>query len=100
MILSDIIAAASASTGLNLDQAGNTVNSFLDIITQSLVSGEKVQITCFGTFLVKTRKARNVVNPQNTSETIAVPESKSPVFKASRQLRDAIQDSAELEETV
>ena len=58
-------------------------------ITGALVEGEKVQLVGFGAFEVKARAERVGRNPQ-TKETITIPASKTPVFKAGKALKDAV----------
>ena len=51
--------------------------------------GERVQLVGFGSFEVKARAERLGRNPQ-TGEAVAIPPSKSPVFKAAKSLKDAV----------
>jgi len=55
-----------------------------------LARNEKVQLVGFGTFEVKERAERTGRNPQ-TKETIVIPASRVPGFKAGKALRDAVQ---------
>ena len=54
-----------------------------------LLLSDKVSLIGFGTFSVKTRAARTGLNPR-TKETIEIPESKVPAFKAGSALKDAV----------
>ena len=67
----------------------NSVNATLETITESLVKGDKVNISGFGIFEVKNREARVGRNPR-TKETIQIPAAKLPAFKASKTLKDAV----------
>ena len=69
--------------------AEKLVSSVLETITQTLSAGEKVSLVGFGTFEVKTRAAHEGINPM-TKEKIQISESKSPVFKAGKQLKDSV----------
>ena len=60
-------------------------------IIENLKAGEKVQVTGFGTFEVRERPARVAKNPR-TGESVEVDASKSPAFKASKALKDSIND--------
>ncbi len=64
-------------------------NAFLDSITECLANGDNVKFTGFGSFEVRQRKERTCTNPQ-TGEKISVPESKSPVFRAGKNLKAAV----------
>lgn len=65
------------------------VNAVLDSITACLAGGENVKFTGFGAFEVHKRKERTCLNPQ-TKEKMFVPESKSPVFRAGKSLKDVV----------
>ena len=86
---SELIAAVSQSAGLTKKDTERAVNALLDAITASLRSGEKVQISGFGTFEVKDREARVGRNP-HTKEAIDIPATSVPVFKASKALKDTV----------
>ena len=58
-------------------------------ITASLIKGEKVQLSGFGTFEVKDRDARVGRNP-HTKEAIEIPATRVPSFKASKALKDNV----------
>lgn len=65
------------------------VETVFETITASLVEGNKVDISGFGKFEVKTRAARTGINPA-TKETIEIPETKAPAFKAAKALKEAV----------
>ena len=65
------------------------VSAVIDAITAALSQEEKVQLVGFGSFEVKTRAERVGRNPK-TKETIQIPASKTPVFKAGKALKDAV----------
>ena len=85
----DLVAIVAAKTGLTKKDAERVVNATLETITQTLEKGEKVQLSGFGLFDVKQREARVGRNPR-TKETIQIPATKQPVFKASKSLKDLI----------
>ncbi len=86
---SDLIAAIAAKTGSTKKDAEATLNAFVDVVTESLVKGDKVQLVGFGSFEVRKRAARKGRNPQ-TKEEIKIPASKAPVFKAGKALKDLV----------
>ena len=65
------------------------VDAFVDIITDSLRKGDKVNITGFGVFKVADRKAREGINPR-TGEKIHIAASKKPRFTAGKILKEAV----------
>ena len=85
----ELIAAVAAKTGMSKKDAEKAIAATVDAITESLVKGDKVQVSGFGIFEVKTREARVGRNPR-TKETIQLPATKTPVFKAAKALKDTV----------
>lgn len=85
----ELIAAVAAKTGLTKKDAERVVNATIETITESMVKGDKVNVSGFGIFEVKNREARVGRNPR-TKETIQIPATKLPAFKASKTLKDAV----------
>ena len=85
----ELIAAVAQNAGLTKKDAERVVNATFDAISASLVKGDKVQVSGFGIFEVKTREARVGRNPR-TKETIQIPASRQPIFKASKALKDVV----------
>ena len=86
---SDLVAAMAAKTGDTKKSAEETLNAFVDVVTEALVKGDKVQLVGFGSFEVRKRAARKGRNPQ-TKEEIKIPASKAPVFKAGKALKELV----------
>lgn len=86
----ELVAAVAAKTNSTKKDAENTINAFLNVVQAQLVKGEKVQLIGFGTFETKKRKAREGRNPRKPGETIKIPASKAPTFKAGKALKDAV----------
>ena len=85
----ELIAAVAESAGLTKKDTERVVNAAIDAITASLIKGEKVQISGFGTFETKEREARVGRNP-HTKEEIHIPATRVPSFKASKALKDTV----------
>jgi len=85
----ELIAAVAAKAGLTKKDAERTVNATFEAITESLVKGDKVSVSGFGIFEVKNREARVGRNPR-TKETIEIPATRLPGFKASKTLKDTV----------
>lgn len=85
----ELIAAAAEQAGLTKKDTEKVINAALDAITAALVKGDKVQVSGFGIFEVKEREARTGRNPQ-TGEAMEIAASRTPSFKASKTLKDAI----------
>ena len=86
---SDLIAAIAAKTGSTKKDAEATLNAFVDVVTESLVKGDKVQLVGFGSFEVRKRAARKGRNPQ-TGKEMTIAASKAPKFKAGKALKDLV----------
>ena len=78
---SELIAAVAAKTGETKKNAEASLDAVIEVITEALSKGDKVQLVGFGSFEVRKRAARKGRNPQ-TKEEIKIPASKAPVFKA------------------
>ena len=85
----ELVAAVAEKTGLTKKDTECLINAAIDTITEQLVQGEKVQISGFGVFEVKEREARVGRNPR-TKETMEIPATRSPAFKASKALKDIV----------
>lgn len=86
----DLVAAVADKTNFTKKDAELAINAVLETVEESLVKGEKVQLIGFGTFETRERKARQGRNPRKPEETIDIPASKAPVFKAGKALKDAV----------
>jgi len=85
----ELIAKIAEASSLTKKDSEAALNATLSAIEASLVSGEKVVLTGFGTFEVRNRKARKGHNPR-TKEQIHIPAQKSPAFKAGKVLKEAV----------
>ena len=85
----ELIAYAAENAGITKKDAERVLNACIDAITASLVKGEKVSLSGFGTFEVKERDARVGRNP-HTREAIEIPATRIPAFKPSKALKDNV----------
>ena len=85
----ELSAIAAEHAGMTKKDTERVLNAAIDAITASLVKGEKVQLSGFGTFEAKTREARVGRNP-HTREEIEIPATRVPSFKASKALKDSV----------
>ncbi len=84
-----IVARVARRMGLNKFTAEGAVDTVLEAIAESLAREEDVRIAGFGTFRTRDRAARTGRNPA-TGESVRIPASKSPSFKAAKRLREAV----------
>lgn len=85
----ELVAAIAEKAELSKKDAEKALGAFIDTVTETLKKGDKIQLVGFGSFEVKNRPARTGRNPQ-TKETIKIPASKAPAFKAGKGFKDAI----------
>ena len=85
----ELIAIVAEHSGVSKKDAERVINATVDTITQSLMKGEKVQLSGFGTFEAKARKARIGRNP-HTKEPIDIPATRVPTFNPSKALKDSV----------
>jgi len=85
----ELITAIANKASITKKEAETAANAFVEVITEALQSGDKVQIVGFGSFEVKDRPARTARNPR-TGEELTVAASKAPVFKAGKALKDSV----------
>jgi DNA-binding protein HU-beta len=91
----ELIERLAQKTGLSSKDARMAVEAIFDtdpgagLIPDELNGGGKVTISGFGTFECRTRKQRQGRNPR-TGETLTIPSSRAPVFKAGKPLKDRL----------
>ncbi|MBU3840259.1 MAG: HU family DNA-binding protein [Candidatus Ruminococcus intestinipullorum] len=87
----ELIAAIAEQAELSKKDAEKALKAFIDVVTEQLKAGEKVQLVGFGTFEVSERAAREGRNPQ-TGKTMKIAACKAPKFKAGKALKDAVNE--------
>ncbi len=85
----EVINELAARLGLGKAEVEKAVNGLLDVISDALKRGDKVNLVGFGVFEVSARKERTGRNPQTGAE-IRIPASKNPRFRASKLLKDSL----------
>jgi integration host factor subunit beta len=86
---SELIEKLAEKSGLNVMQAEEIVNLIYNKMRDTLVSGGRIEIRGFGSFVVKEYEAYQGRNPK-TGEKISVPPKKLPFFKVGKELKDRI----------
>ena len=84
----ELINAAAEKAGLSKKDTETAINAAIEVISDCLAEGDKVQLVGFGAFEVKSRAERIGRNPK--TESIKIPASKVPVFKPGKALKDAV----------
>jgi DNA-binding protein HU-beta len=85
----DLIEVVAKKANLTNKASKDAVKVFLNSIRDSLKRNEKVVLTGFGTFSVRSRKARKGRNPK-TGETITLSARKAPGFTPGKALKKAV----------
>ena len=85
----ELVAAMAEKAELSKKDSEKALKAFIDVVSEELQKGEKIQLVGFGTFEVSERAARTGKNPQTGAE-IKIPASKAPKFKAGKALKDML----------
>ncbi len=85
----DLVSRIAKDAEITKKAAEKAVNSLVQGIKEALSRGENVTLVGFGTFSVAQRAARKGRNPQ-TGQEIYIPASKTPKFKAGRDLKESV----------
>lgn len=85
----ELIAAIAEQSGLTKKDAEKALNATIDTIIKAVAEGDKIQLTGFGTFEQRQRNARTGCDPR-TGNTIEIPASKVPAFKAGKGFKDIV----------
>ena len=85
----ELVAAIAEKTELSKKDSEKALKAFIDVVTEELKKGEKVQLVGFGTFETSKRAAREGRNPQ-TGETMKIAASVAPKFKPGKALKDSM----------
>ncbi len=84
----ELVRAIANKAGITLKDAATALDSTICAITDGLNAGEKIQISGFGTFELKSKPAREGKNPK-TGEKIKIAASKIPAFKFGKAYKDS-----------
>ena len=96
MIKSELMANIAAKmTHLPENKVTDSINCILELMSDSLIKGRRIEIRGFGSFTLHFRPPRNAHNPK-TGERVVTVAKYSPHFKPGKGLRDRINESREL----
>lgn len=87
----ELVAAIAEKAEISKKDSEKALKAFIDVVSDQLKKGDKVQLVGFGTFEVSERAAREGRNPQ-TGETMKIAASKAPKFKAGKALKDMVNE--------
>ncbi len=95
MTKADIVADIAEETGLERAEALKAVESFMNAIKASLVKGENVYLSGFGSFVVKERAEKTGRNISKNT-TIIIPAHNIPSFKPSKTFVEEVKSSVKV----
>lgn len=85
----ELIGAVAENAEVSKKDAEKVLKSFVEVVSDAMKNGDKVQLVGFGTFEVSERAARTGRNPK-TGESIEIAASRIPKFKAGKALKDLV----------
>ena len=85
----ELVSAMAERLGASKKHSEEALTVALDLITEALAEGEKVQLVGFGSFAVRERAPRIGRNPR-TKEEVTIPASKAVQFKSGKVLKRAV----------
>ena len=85
----DLAGKVAEKTGITQLITLKVIDGFLNAVTETLASGEGIELRDFGVFKVKSRKERIGRNPR-TGEKVPVPPRKVVYFKAGKVLKEKV----------
>ena len=86
----EFISAVSDKTGITKTDITRILDAELETVTETLVAGDSVVITGFGSFKPVTRKARTAYNPKTKKMDVEVPEKTVAKFSVGKSLKEAL----------
>ncbi len=89
MTKADLVEMVAKKVNLTNKAAKESVQAVFNAISDALKKGDKVVVTGFGTFMVRSRASRTGRNPQ-TGASINIPARKTPGFTAGKALKKAV----------
>ena len=92
MTKAELVSAIAEKTDFTKKDSEAALVAVLDSITEALKKDEKVSLVGFGTFEVRSRAAREGINPQ-TKKKIQIAATKVPAFKAGKALKETVAKS-------
>ncbi len=93
MTKQEFVDAVASKSNLSRRDASAAVDAFIDVVTDTLKSGDTITFTGFGKFSTAQRAAREGVNPRNPGQKVQIAAAKVPKFSAGSQLKSAVRSA-------
>lgn len=88
----ELALAIAQKTGVKKSEAMKFVDGFVSAVEDSILSGQRVTLSGFGTFELSQHKERRVINP-STHQPMTIPAQSSARFRASDHLKALVRQS-------
>lgn len=85
----DLADAVNREVGLPRQESSQLVEQVLDMISDTLVDGDSVKLSSFGSFVLRDKNGRVGRNPK-TGEEVPIDPRRVLVFKPSQVLKDRV----------
>jgi integration host factor subunit alpha len=89
MTKADIVEVVHNRTGFSKKESSEAVESILDILKEVLEEGEKIKLSGFGNFVIRSKEVRKGRNPK-TGQEMEISARSVLTFKPSQKLKDHI----------
>ena len=90
MIKSQLIESVAAKmTHLSEKKVGDGINRILELMSQTLIEGDRIEIRGFGSFSLRRKPPRKAHNPK-TGEDVFTTEKSSAHFRAGKELKERV----------
>ena len=86
----ELVISVAEQLGFTQNEVSDVVQTTLDTITETLSSGDRLEIRNFGVFEVKVRDARLGRNPR-TGDSVPIAEKRIPIFKPGKALKEWVE---------
>lgn len=86
---SELIELLSLKRGISLKKSEDVVNTIFDSMASAMMSGDRIEIRGFGSFVINEYKSYTGRNPK-TGESINVKPKKLPFFKVGKELKERV----------
>lgn len=86
---SELIETLSEKRGISYKKSEEIINTIFDALSQAMLSGDRIEIRGFGSFIINEYKSYTGRNPK-TGESIDVKPKKLPFFKVGKELKERV----------
>lgn len=86
---SELIETLSEKKGISYKKSEEIINTIFDSLSEAMISGDRIEIRGFGSFVINEYKSYTGRNPK-TGESIDVKPKKLPFFKVGKELKERV----------